>query len=109
VDGGPQLAITQIVGAGLTEQEQATIRNVGDQLADLEGWTLSDAEGNTYVFPNYRLWPQSSVTVHTGIGQDGEPLSSLFWGRLESVWRPGEMATLRNAEGLALATYVVNP
>jgi hypothetical protein len=104
-----QMEIAEIIGAGSAEQEQVTITNTGDELADLVGWTLSDSEGNTYLFPNYRLWPESSVTVHTGIGQDGDPISSLFWGRLQSVWTPGEVATLRTAEGIVVVTYVVSP
>jgi LysM repeat protein len=109
IASGLRMEISEIRGVGDAEQELVTITNAGDQLADLEGWTLSDAEGNTYVFPNYRLWPAGSVTVHTGIGLDGDPMSSLFWGRLEPVWAPGEVATLRTNEGITIVTYVMSP
>jgi len=103
------LEITEILGVGDLEQERVDISNVSNQLVDMTGWTLANPDGNTYIFPNYRLWPGGTVTVHTKIGQDGEPITSLFWGRLEPVWIPGEVATLRNAEGVAIVTYVVNP
>ena len=107
---GDQLVeITEILGAGDLEQERVNISNPSEQLADMAGWTLANPDGSTYIFPNYRLWPGGTVTVHTGIGQDGEPITSLFWGRLEPAWVQGETATLRNADGVTLATYVVSP
>jgi LysM repeat protein len=104
-----RLEIVEILGAGLVEEERVVISNTGDQVVDMTGWSLTNPDGNTYVFPNYRLWPGGTVTVHTGIGQDGDPVSSLFWGRLSPVWVAGEVATLRNAEGVPLVTYVVSP
>ena len=106
---GFRLEITEIVGAGDIEEEAVFVVNLGELLADMAGWTLSDADGNTYVFPNYRLWPAGSVVVHSRIGQDGSPVSSLFWGKLDPVWSPGEVATLRNAVGELVTTYVVGP
>jgi len=108
-EGELRVRITEILGIGDLEQERVDISNGSDQLADMTGWTLANPDGNTYVFPNYRLWPGGTVSVHTRIGQDGDPITSLFWGRLEPVWMPGEVATLRNAEGVALATYVPRP
>lgn len=104
--GGLQVGI-EILGVGDLQSERVHITNTGGVLADLEGWTLSDAEGNTYIFPNYRLWPDGNVTVYTGAGQDGSPLSSLFWGRLEPVWSPGDAARLRDATGQVIATHGV--
>jgi LysM repeat protein len=101
--------ISEIVGVGEIELERVAITNVGDSVADMEGWTLSDAEGNIYVFPNYRLWPGGNVTVHTRTGQDGNPLSSLFWGKLQAVWSSGVVATLKSAEGRVITTYAVGP
>lgn len=101
--------ISEIVGVGEVELERVVITNVGDSVADMEGWTLIDAEGNIYVFPNYRLWPGGNVTVHTRTGQDGNPLSSLFWGRLQAVWSSGVVATLKSAEGRVVTSYAVGP
>jgi LysM repeat protein len=106
---GFRLEISEIAGVGNVGQEAVFIVNVGELLADMAGWTLSDADGNTYVFPNYRLWPAGNVVVNSRIGQDGSPVSSLFWGRSEPVWSPGEVATVRNAVGELVTTYVVGP
>ncbi|MFC2037663.1 lamin tail domain-containing protein [Chloroflexota bacterium] len=103
------IEIAEILDAGIVEQERVVITNVGERLADMQGWTLNDADENTYVFPNYRLWAGGSLTVHTRPGQDGNPLSSLFWGKLEAVWSLGEVASLKNAEGEVIATHAVGP
>jgi LysM repeat protein len=106
---GFRVEIIEIGGAGNLEQERVLISNLGSLLADMGGWTLSDTDGNTYVFPNYRLWSEGSVTVHTRTGQNGNPVTSLFWGKMDTVWSPGEVATLRNAVGEVITTYIVSP
>jgi len=106
--GASQIVIDSIIGAGQVEQEQVIILNNGDQLADMQGWTLRDADGNVFVFPNFRLWGNgSSVIVHTRIGQDGSPPANFYWGKLEPIWSLGEQATLQNLQGEVVATYVV--
>ena len=45
----------------------------------------------------------------TRIGQDGNPPSNFFWGKLEAIWSLGEVVTLKDAEGEVLATYAVGP
>jgi hypothetical protein len=109
VTGEHRIEISEIVGVGEVGAERVIITNVGERLADMQGWTLSDAEGNSYVLPNFRLWAGGSVTVHTGTGLDGTPLSSLYWGKLEPVWSPHEVATLKNADGQVIITYLVAP
>lgn len=107
--GELQIEITEILAAGQIAQERVTINNLGDRLADMQGWTLSDVEGYIYTFPNFRLWVGGSVTVHTRIGQDGNPPANLYWGKLEAVWSPGEMVTLKDAAGATVSSYVVGP
>jgi hypothetical protein len=108
--GELQIEIGEILGAGDVEEENVVISNLGQRLADMQGWTLSDADGNVYTFPNFRLWGNgSSVTVHSRIGQDGNPPANFFWGKLEAIWSAGEVATLKNAEGVVVATQVVQP
>lgn len=109
VTGEHRIEISEIMGVGEVGGERVIITNVGERLADMQGWTLSDAEGNIYVFPNFRLWGGGSVTVHTSTGQDGTPLSSLYWGKLEPVWSPREVATLKDADGQVIVTYFVAP
>jgi LysM repeat protein len=109
-EGVLQVEIAEVVGAGQVDQEGVVITNTGARLADMQGWTLSDVDGNVYTFPNFRLWGNgSSVTVHTRIGQDGNPPANFFWGKLEAIWSPGEVATLKDGQGNVMATFTVGP
>jgi LysM repeat protein len=107
--GQLQIEISEIVAAGDVAQEQVVILNNGGELADMQGWTLSDTEGNIYTFPNFRLWGGGSVTVHSRIGQDGSPPANFYWGKLEPLWSLGEMATLKDTQGEVISTYIVGP
>ena len=101
------IEITEVLGAGQIDQERVVITNLGDRLASMQDWTLSGADGNIYTFPNFRLWAGGGVTVHTRVGQDGNPPSNFYWGKLEAVWSLGDVVTLEDAQGLVLATYTV--
>jgi len=101
------IEITEVLGAGQIDQERVVITNVGDRLAGMQDWTLSGADGSIYTFPNFRLWAGGGVTVHTRVGQDGNPPSNFYWGKLEPVWSVGDVVTLKDAQGAVLATYTV--
>lgn len=103
------IEINEIIGAGQVEQERVIIINNCDQLADMQDWTFSDADGNVFTFPNFRLWAGGNVTLHTHIGQDGNPPANFYWGKLEAIWSPGEQATLKNTAGEVISTYIVGP
>ncbi len=107
--GERQIAITEVIAPGDIAEERVVILNNGGQVADMAGWMLSSSEGNTYTFPNFRLWPAGSVTVYSRVGQDGSPPGNLYWGKLEAVWSLGEMVTLKDAEGVVVSTLVVSP
>jgi len=107
--GEALIEITEILGAGQVDLERVIVANMGEQLADMQGWTLSDADGNVYTFPNFRLWKGGSVIVHSRIGQDGNPPANFYWGKLEAIWVPGEIATIKDAAGQTIATYTVGP
>ena len=38
-----------------------------------------------------------------------DPPSSFFWGKKKAIWSPGEVATLRDAQGSVVTTFSVNP
>lgn len=66
------------------EFESVLILNNGTTTPDLTGWTLSDREGNTFVFPELILKPGAKVRVWTQPGQDVP--TDLYWGRSQPVW-----------------------
>lgn len=75
--------------------EWVEITNTGRRTVNLDGWTLSDEDGNTYTFYDYRLEGRSTVRIHTGIGRDTD--TDLYQDRRHEVWdNHSDTATLRN-------------
>lgn len=107
ITGELVIEITDVVKPGVIAQEGVTIKNRGSRLADMSGWTLNDAEGNSYTFPSFRLWAEGSVTIYTRSGQDGSPAASLYWSRSQAAWSAGEQVTLKDTAGKVIATTVV--
>lgn len=105
--GELRVEITEVIGAGQAAEERVLLTNLGERLADLQGWTLSDNDGNTYTFPNVRLWPGGSVTVYTHSGQDGSPPNSFYWNKLVAIWSPGEPVTLKDSAGQVISSSTV--
>ena len=107
VTGELQIDIVEVVKPGVVAQEGTTIANRGSRLADMSGWSLNDAEGNSYTFPSFRLWAGGSVTVFTRAGQDGSPPAALYWGRAQAAWSAAEQVTLKDLAGETVATHTV--
>lgn len=102
---GPLLVeISQASGAGDVEAETVIVRNRGGTVS-LEGWTLSNAAGDEFVFPALTLFADAQVRVHSATGE-ATP-SDLYWGREEPAWREGGLITLRDAAGDVMDTYIV--
>jgi LysM repeat protein len=100
-----QVAITRIIDAGNITAEGVEIRNNGPVI-DLSGWTLRDAEGNAYIFPNERrLFQGGSLTVFTRVGDD-TPIA-LYWDRQQAAYTSGEAVTLADREGRAQSVATV--
>jgi len=70
----------------------------------MEGWTLSDAAGNTFTFPALTLF-NAQVRLHTALGLNTP--SDLYWGRAEPAWGNGELITLSDREGRQVDAYIV--
>lgn len=102
--GPPLVEIGQVLGSGNLAVEMVVVRNRGGW-ASLEGWTLSDAEGNTFVFPALTLFEGAEVRVHSAAGTS-TPVD-LYWGRTMPAWSGGELITLRDAAGEVVSTYIV--
>jgi hypothetical protein len=74
------------------------IKNVGQQTRQLRGWTLRDISGHVFDFPQFRLRPGTTVTVHTDHGRRTQ--HDLYWGMDDYAWNDsGDRATLRNRGG----------
>lgn len=83
--------------------EYMVLRNRGDEVIDLSGWTLTDAAGFTYEFPDgTSLAADATLTLHVGSGDDTE--ADLYWGRSRpTLNNDGETITLRDANGTVVA------
>ncbi len=102
--GPPLVEIGQVLGCGDLATEVVIVHNQGG-VASLEGWTLSDVEGNTFTFPALTIFTGAQVRVHSTVGSNTP--GDLYWGRTEPAWNGGELITLRDAAGNVVHTYIV--
>ncbi|MBX3085197.1 MAG: lamin tail domain-containing protein [Anaerolineae bacterium] len=79
-----QLEIMGIVGAGDITSEGIEIRNNSADVINIENWTLTDSNGNTFTFPNYQMFSGRRVIVYTRAGNN-TPFA-LFWGLSSAIW-----------------------
>ncbi|MDX3529614.1 lamin tail domain-containing protein [Streptomyces sp. ID05-39B] len=76
-------------------KEWVELTNTTRHAVNLDGWTLSDRDGETYTFAHYRLRARATVRIHTGEGRDTR--TDLFQDRRHHVWdNRSDTATLRN-------------
>jgi LysM repeat protein len=100
-----QAHITEVLSAGDVTEEELLIVNEGGVI-DMEGWTLSDQDGNVYTFPDFRLFPGGSVSVRTRTGED-TPIVR-YWNQTRAVWGDeGDIATLTDADGNVQSIFVI--
>ena len=65
---------------------------------NLQSWTLKDAAGHTFRFPNLPIAKGGRVWVRTGKGTNTS--SQLYWNSGNYIWNnTGDTATLRSASG----------
>ncbi|HEY72879.1 MAG: hypothetical protein B6I35_15450 [Anaerolineaceae bacterium 4572_32.2] len=102
--GPPLVEIDQALASGDAAAEVVVVRNRGGMVS-LEGWTLADAEGNTFTFPALTLFSDAKVRVHSTEGNSMP--GDLYWGRVNPAWSEGELITLSDATGNAIDTYIV--
>jgi len=102
--GPPIIEIVQVLKPGDLTGEVVVIGNLGG-MANLEGWTLSDAEGNVFTFPTIALFDNAQIRVHSTPGRSTP--SDLYWGRAVPAWNSGELITLRDGTGSVVDTYIV--
>jgi competence protein ComEC len=81
------------------DDEYVVFENAGDDPLDLSGWTVEDAAGRTYTFPDgYVLDAGATVTLRTGAGTDTD--ADLYWGSGSAIWNnDGDTVIVRNSDG----------
>ena len=106
--GEPLIEIAAVVGATDPELEYVLLRRLGEGDLDLAGWTISDEQGNEFVFPSQPalvLFAGGAVQVYTRSGADSP--TEMYWNRDDPVWEPGEWVTLRDAQNREQARYQI--
>jgi LysM repeat protein len=98
------VTIREIQSPGVLASEQVVLTNLSGQV-NMAGWTMTDGEGNQFVFPSLSLLSKGEVTVHTGKGTNTP--TDLYWGQTEPRWASGKVAYLRDPNGKLIATYQV--
>lgn len=97
-----QVIIERVTGQGDITTEAVEIRNRGSTI-NLTGWTLSDGDGNTFVFPSERiLFSNGTLTINTRTGQN-TPIV-LYWGLDQAAFQPGDVVILADANGVVQAS-----
>lgn len=82
--------------------EWVDVTNTGRRAVNLNGWTLSDRDGNRYIF-DLRLPARSTVRVHTGTGRDTR--SDVYQDSRRYIWsNTTDTATLRNDRNRTIDT-----
>lgn len=79
-------------------EETVVFENAGTDPLDLSGWTVRDAHGNEYAFPDgTTVAAGARLTLHSGSGTDTE--SDLYWG-VGAVWNnDGDVVVVEDATG----------
>lgn len=102
--GEVHLEISAVLNPRDVTSEAVVITNLGSRI-DLEGWTLSDEDGNVFTFPSVQLF-HGEVTVYTGVGEN-TPID-LYWGLSQAVWELGETVSLSDQTGALQASYEIS-
>ncbi|MCX4530183.1 lamin tail domain-containing protein [Streptomyces sp. NBC_00841] len=84
-------------------REWVEVTNTGRRAVDLDGWTLSDRDGNRYRFDDLRLPGYATVRVHTGHGYDTR--RDVYQDSWDYIWgNYADKATLRDDHGRTVDT-----
>jgi hypothetical protein len=97
--------IAAVVGVGLLDSEMILVRNTGESAANLSGWQLRDADGNTYTFGDINLPANAAIQLRTVPGKN--TVIDLYWGLSAPVWSSGEAASLLDPAGNVRSVYQV--
>lgn len=98
-----------------TSAEYVLLRNPSGSRVSLAGWRLVNASrpdanraaAPAFVFPAYTLASDVTIVVFSQAGDNDLQLGDFFWNQQESVWRAGDRAELRDAQGALVAGFIV--
>ena len=96
-----QIEIIDVESIGDITAEGIRLRNKGNTI-NVTGWTLTDAQGNEFAFPEQLLFSNAEVTIYTRSGTN-TPVA-LFWNLDEAVWEEGDVLTLIDSTDQVQAT-----
>ncbi|MEM4389894.1 MAG: lamin tail domain-containing protein [Candidatus Micrarchaeia archaeon] len=100
------LAHYDAAGNDLTNlnDEYIVFENVCDRNIELAGWRLEDAAGNRYSFPPYLLLAHSTLSIHSGCGEDNTP--NIYWCSPNPIWNnDGDVIYLFDKDGALALRY----
>jgi LysM repeat protein len=89
---------------GDLDRESVRLLNEGGEV-NLAGWTMDDGGDSFYVFPYLRFRSVGMIVVHTRSGED--TAIDLYWDLTRAVWEPGDLITLRDAQGNVQSTFQI--
>lgn len=97
----PQIEIVDVISRSAPDAETVILVNRG-RAVSLKDWTLRDAQGNAFVFPNIYLAEKAELRIHTGSGENTP--QHLFWNRDTAVWQEaGDTVILADERGVIYA------
>jgi LysM repeat protein len=99
------VSIDSIVGVGDLTSERVLLKHNGDGELSLAGWRLENTGGSAFILPQVTLFKGGAVNVYTKTGVN--TVVELYWGLDKAVWKSGDQATLRDAQGNVRSTYKV--
>jgi hypothetical protein len=86
------------------DDEYIQLRNEGAVALDLDGWVLTDGDGElNYIFPSVQLAPGATLTIYSCNGQDNH--MNLYTGECLSAWDWGDYAALYDENGTLVSYY----
>lgn len=99
-----KVQVVQVISPGDITSEGIELSNVSGGVVQMQDWTLTDGEGHTFTFPEYRMFPGGHVTIYTRNGVN-TPIV-LYWKQQSAVWTtPGQHIQLSDNQGTVQATY----
>lgn len=98
------IEIASVEAIGDITAEGIRLRNTGGEI-NISGWTLDDADGNTYTFPGLLLFTDAVIAIYSRSGASTE--GALFWGSDQAVWQAGEQVTLKDRYGQVRKTLQI--